>query len=269
MKTSISLWVIFSLFTLPLTMAQAKEKKSTDSAVKSETKSEATPSAESQEKINVDAIKEKYWARGSETEMGVVQNRTYSKAKKFEFGLFSGLVISDPWLNVTSLGFSGGYHFNEYFALHLLYIRHFSGPSSALDIFRNKFVGQGDPNTNPPNFFWGGELTASLLYGKLSVLGKLIIYYDMHATAGLGKTHTENGNYLTPFLGIGQQYFLNKLTSLRLDYRLMPYNEDIIEKANPNMPGYNWGSRINWSNQVTLGITFLFGGQKTTNEFNP
>ena len=40
------------------------------------------------ERVNVDTIKEKYWARGDQSELGVVQNRAYTKAHKWEFGLF-------------------------------------------------------------------------------------------------------------------------------------------------------------------------------------
>ncbi|HTL13265.1 MAG TPA: hypothetical protein VL588_12295, partial [Bdellovibrionota bacterium] len=32
--------------------------------------------------VAVDSIKEKYWARGDQTEIGVVQNRMYSKTHK-------------------------------------------------------------------------------------------------------------------------------------------------------------------------------------------
>jgi hypothetical protein len=42
----------------------------------------ATGDTTNAERVNTEAIKEKYWARGDESEIGVVQNRLYSKANK-------------------------------------------------------------------------------------------------------------------------------------------------------------------------------------------
>ena len=40
----------------------------------------ADPKADVSEKVDVDQIRRRYWARGDETEMGVVQNQTYSES---------------------------------------------------------------------------------------------------------------------------------------------------------------------------------------------
>src|SRR5476649_915658 len=56
------------------------------------------------EHVNVENIKSKYWARGDESELGVVQNRLYSKEHKIEVGVFGGVVATDPFLQVNSVG---------------------------------------------------------------------------------------------------------------------------------------------------------------------
>src|SRR4051812_44581774 len=89
------------------------------------------------EQVNVDSIKEKYWARGNETEVGVVQNRTYSKRGKFEFTLLGGVLYSDPFLTVQTLGGAIGYHLSEYVSAHLFAFNHFTNPSSALTTFQD------------------------------------------------------------------------------------------------------------------------------------
>ncbi|MEK6705956.1 MAG: outer membrane beta-barrel domain-containing protein [Bdellovibrionota bacterium] len=209
------------------------------------------------QQVNIDAIKEKYWARGNETELGVVQNRLYSKESKLEIGSLVGVLSTDPFLSVKCLGIKAGFHFSEYFAANILAWKNFVEPSSALLTFQET-VG-ATTNNNPQRSFIGTELAASLIYGKLSLIGKAIIYYDLHLSAGGGVTATESGNYFTPLIGIGQQIFLSQSVSLRVDYRAMRYTETIIEKVITPKLGQPIGQRVNWTNAVTLGLDFLFG----------
>ncbi len=230
--------------------ANAKDVKSTDSQ---STLDEAQPA-------NVEKIQEKYWANGDESELGVVQNRSFSKSHKFEFGLMSGIVATDPFLNVNNLGFDVGYNFNEYFSLYLIGFKDFVNPSSALTTFQNTIGATTD--NNPPSYYLGTELNASILYGKLSLLGKAILHYDMHLLGGLGLTNTFSGTYFTPSLGLGQQIYLTKSLALRVDYRLMLYNETIIEQVIPTKLGQPVGNRLNFTNSITVGVDFLWGGLK-------
>jgi outer membrane beta-barrel protein len=231
------------------------------------------------EKVNVDSIKEKYWARGDETEMGVVQNRLYSKSGKFEVGLMGGIFMSDPFVNTSSLGGNMGFHFNEYFSLQFVGWKAYSKGSAALDTLRT--VGSGQTtNYNSPNSYLGLEGNASFLYGKLSLVGKSIIYYDMHFALGFGKTSLTSSPYwadgpngaagttvsqsvFTEHLGVGQRFYLSTSTSLRLDYRFMHYNEEIYETIVTPRNGTSTGTRSNWTHSISLGVNFLFGGGKS------
>lgn len=215
------------------------------------------------ERVSTEAIKEKYWARGEESEVGVVQNRLYSKAHHFEASLLGGFDFNDPMLSVYTLGARIGYHFNEYFSMHLIAWKAFSGASSTqTDLLNNKSPDQVGTvlNTNPPQYFVSPEAQWSLLYGKLSVVGKAIIHYDLHFMVGLGAMKTESGTDFSQHLGIGQQFFLSKTSFLNVDYRLVHYNETIVQKVIPTQLGQVIGTRANWSNVITLGVGFLFGG---------
>lgn len=213
--------------------------------------------AQAGEKVNVDSIREKYWARGNESELGVVQNRLYSKERKFEFGTFVGLLSSDPFLSVRSTGLSLGYHFSEYLSVHAFGWKAQWSPSTALQTFQE--IMGATTNFNAPLAFYGAEGSASLLYGKLSLVGQAIIYYDMHVSAGAGITSTESGSNFTPHFGLGQQIYLSQVASLRLDYRVMHYRERIIEKVVDALRGTERGTRTNWTHSISLGITFLIG----------
>ncbi len=209
------------------------------------------------EKVNVDSIKEKYWARGDESELGVVQNRLYSKENKLEIGILGGVISSDPFLNSKKLGGTLGFNLNEYWAFNLIGWKCFVSGSTALKTFEDTLG--ATTNNNPAKFYLGGETVASVLYGKLSLLGKSIIYYDFHLLGGVGVYSTESGNYFTPSIGLGQNVYLSQNFSLRVDYRLQHYEEKIIEKVITPKLGQVVGTRVNWSNTVTLGVSYLFG----------
>lgn len=214
------------------------------------------PASGGAEKVDIEGIKQRYWSQGEDAAVGVVQNRAFSKAKKVQVGLFGGTVISDPFLNTAGLGFTAAYFFDEYFGVGVMGLGHSVSDSSALAEFRR--LNGGDANTNEPKSYFGIEGTASLLYGKLSLIGASIIYYDMHASLGMGATWTESGRYFTPSIGIGQRFYVTKWSSIRFDYRLMPYRERIIEKVVPTERGQYKGSRNNFSNTITLGVDILW-----------
>lgn len=208
------------------------------------------------QKVDVEGIREKYWAQGKESQVGVVQNRIYSKEKKFHLGVYGGLTSSDPFLNTRNLGLGLGYHFSEFVGIQLLRWRSLSKLSDA----HNQLELRGaTANTNFINAYTGLESNVSVMYGKVSLLGELIVYYDLHLIGGLGRTETETGNYLTGTVGIGQQFYLQRSLSLRVDYRLMPFRENLVEKEVPHKMGEIVGSRTNWSNVLMIGVSYLFG----------
>ena len=217
-------------------------------------------SSDENEKVHVDAIKERYWARGDDSELGVVQNRIYTKAGKLEFGAFMGFISSDPFLSVQSFGGSVGWHLSEYLGLRVLGWQTRVSPSSALLTFQE--TRGATTNTNEPKSFLGAEAAGSVLYGKLSLLGKQIIYYDFHLLGGGGVTRTESGSYATPLIGLGQQIYLSKAVSFVVDYRLMAYHENILEKVIPTKLGQVVDERVNWTSALTLGVSILLGGSE-------
>lgn len=204
-------------------------------------------------KVDVDNLKKKYWA-GS-TDLEVVQNRAYSKKGRIGIDLLGGTMISDPFLTTYSLGLEIGYHFNEYLSFHLIAWKDFASDSDASDVLLARNV---IANTNPRSGYYGGEVAWSFIYGKLSLLGSSILYYDLFLLGGLGLTTTETGDNFTPHLGIGQRIFLTQWMSLRVDYRLMYYNEKIINKdPSDGAVGEFKFNRSNFTNAITLGLELL------------
>lgn len=200
-------------------------------------------------------LKTRYWSQGEEGEIGVVQNRTYSKVGKFEFGIMGGVQMNDPFISTQSLGVDLGFHLSEFIAIRLLALKYFSKGSAALSTFEKEL--EATTNTNFLKNYYGAEVAGSLFYGKLSVLGAMIIYYDLYLTAGGGITVTENGNLFTPSLGIGQRFYLNQYLSLKFDYKFSYYKETIVEKQIVTKLGEVVGNRNVLNHSMLLGLEFL------------
>jgi outer membrane beta-barrel protein len=278
MNHDVKTFIVFSgaLLLVLTSSLSALAADSSSSASKSQGAAQASPQASSQgqaqgsdddssgaERVNTQNIKEKYWARGDESELGVVQNRLYSKAGKFEFSLLAGVDFTDPFLSVYTTGARFGYHFNEYFSLHVIGWKAFSSPSSTqTNLLSNKSPDQVGTalNTNAPKYYGGTEAQWSLLYGKLSLLGEKIIHYDFHLMAGVGVMSTDSGTDFEQHVGVGQQFFLGQSSFINVDYRMMHYQETILQQVIPTQLGDPVGTRQNWSSVITVGFGFLFGG---------
>ncbi len=218
--------------------------------------------AHAEEKVDVEKLQEKYWAQGKEAEMGVVQNRRYSKAKRFDLGFQSGILSSDPFLSTHASGLTLGYSFSEFWGFRTLAWKSIAAGSSA----RRALEQTGKKaSTNEPQGYVGAEAVFSPIYGKLSVLGKSIIHYDFHLLGGVGVTFLENPSYpsgLTGHAGLGQQMFLGRNLALQVDYRMMVYREHLREKEIPSRLGEDLGARTNFTHSITLGVNWFFGGPK-------
>ena len=241
-------------------VASAAEKAKTPPAPAQQAVAPGSPADTSgAEEVQIEKIKQKYWAGGDEAQVGVVQNRAFSKAGKWSLGVQTGFLFNDPFLDNKAVAPVIGYHFSEYFAVEVMYWKIWASASSAGD----KLGSPPNPktaNTNPPNAFYGAEALWSIMYGKLSLVGKAIIYYDMHFIAGGGITKTETGNNMTGIVGLGQRFYLGHSTSLRFDYRFVAYNENIVEKEITNKLGQSDGTRWNLGHSLFLGFDFMFGG---------
>jgi outer membrane beta-barrel protein len=207
-----------------------------------------------EERIDVKSLKEKYWAKGEETELRVVQNRAYTRSGKLELGLFLGTVSGDPFLDIKAYGGEVGYHFSESIGVNLLYWKYGASTSSSLATLQAQTGVTA--NTNEPRSYFGGEFTYSPIYGKLSLLGKAIIHYDLFLIGGLGRISTETGSSMTPTLGVGQQIYLTKALALRLDYRWQRFSEQARDKANGT--GNLLAATTTTNGVVTVGLTYLF-----------
>jgi outer membrane beta-barrel protein len=201
------------------------------------------------ERIDVQSMKRRYWTVGNEDLMDVVQNRRYTKKNRWEASVKYGFWSDDAFQDQKSLGFSLGYHLNEFLSLHAFYATISSSNSQAYTAATEAASGV-TPIVNPNKSVMGAEARGSLVYGKLSLLGSKIFYYDLNTSIGLSQHKATDGSSMGYFFGLGQEFFLNKNWFVSVDWRLMFHTD----KFN-NPPLTDRALTTSWI-QIGLGIFF-------------
>src|SRR5687768_12565721 len=64
------------------------------------------------DKLDVQKLEQKYWS-AKDDDFTVVQNRTFSKAKRWYLNTAYGVPINDPFSTGSILGLNVGYYFTE------------------------------------------------------------------------------------------------------------------------------------------------------------
>jgi outer membrane beta-barrel protein len=211
-------------------------------------KAAPAPSLEG-EAVDVSKVTEKYWAQGKDSELGVVQNRKYSNERRFEIDLLTGSLSYDPFQSIANYGGSIGYYFSQYFSVHGIAWRNNVSDSAAYKSLKTE-APTADLFRNTPKSFYGIQFNENFLYGKASLLGKMIIYVDLFLLGGAGVLNSANGNNFAPFFGIGQKIHINRNIVLHLDYRVIGFKETVKNTAGSTQ------TRSNTSDAITFGLGY-------------
>lgn len=206
--------------------------------------------------MDVDSFKEKYWIGEEGADLKVVQNRQYTKNLKLNLQTFAGTISADPFKSNYTAGAGLGFYFTEYLGIHTYYWKLWTFRSDAETVLLNE-TGRG-ANSNRLDHLIGGELSWSILYGKLSLIGKAILHFDLFLIGGAGYLMTENGNTVSPWAGLGQQIFITKWLTFRADWRFMYWRENVIERWTPALLGEKINERNVFASTFTVGLTALF-----------
>ncbi|HEX4922618.1 MAG TPA: outer membrane beta-barrel domain-containing protein [Bdellovibrionales bacterium] len=222
----------------------------------------AAPAAgtELDKKVDITDLEQKYWVP-KDTEFHVVQNRTYTKEKRFAFTLGAGPLINDQYSKAYIYSFTGTYYFNERMGAELTYMAF----DTKHNLMTEEFIGRYGvmPEHNKENSYIGAAFNWIPVYAKLALLDKQIIYFDMSFSAGLGVTTYEQqmtglpsskAQAPTLALDVAQHYFLGKHWALRLDLRNHIFKWDVKNSRTGDLSR----STTNTSNTFSLGLTYYF-----------
>jgi outer membrane beta-barrel protein len=224
------------------------------------------------EKVDISDLENRYWAP-KDTEFSVVQNRLYTKAKRFSVQVGYGSILNDAYNSASNLGVVGNYYFSERQGVELQFFKTFATDSDMVQTFKGR---NGiTPNYNIPQWYLGAGFNWVPIYAKMSLLEKKILYFDMFVTPGIGITNllasrytgafstgvtTSTGNAqnaITLALDVGQQVFLSEQFALRLDLRNHFYQEQIYE-ANTSFGDTVQRTKLTYQGTAILGVTYFF-----------
>jgi outer membrane beta-barrel protein len=220
------------------------------------------------EKIETKTLKKKYLENVEDPSVTVIQNRLYTKSYKLNIGGFYNTVIHDPFLDTTGFGANVGFSISEYFIIEGIYLKFCSQSSkSAVRSVKEQIDSNVVVNVNPFSQLIGGQLLTNIIYGKLSLLSSVILYFDLYLVIGAGKLQTKQTSQVdtsmvqqdifTWWIGIGQQIFITKYLALRIDYRFLPYTENIYKQNTAFIQGNKpIANRSTYGNITTIGVNF-------------
>jgi outer membrane beta-barrel protein len=174
------------------------------------------------------------------------------KANRLELAVRYGFWGNDPFVDQISAGLSLGYHFNELLSVHVGFSTIVAQLSSAAKAYAQASTNGLEPSVNMGRRVINAESKFSLIYGKLSLLGKAIIYYDMNLAVGAAQITSDFTTRFAPEFGLGQQIFLGQNFVFNADYRMLFSSESYNDRSG------NPFSRNVTTNWVILGIGYLF-----------
>lgn len=152
------------------------------------------------------------------SEISVIQKRFMPKTNRVQFNGAITTITNDPFFNTT--GFAGriGYFFSEAWGLEGNYYALSTEDRQTTKELKT-IQGVQTQNLVYPKSFLGLDLVYVPIYGKISLLNKSIIPFDLYFAAGFGSTQTQAGESAgTLHLATGQIFSITKAVGFRWDF---------------------------------------------------
>ena len=194
----------------------------------------------------------------------VVQNRKYTKARRFEAVLGGGLGVGEPYRSRTAFIPRGIFYFSEHWGIEG--IAGFMSNAENDDFLGLKSVSSTVPTVRDVQQFTGGSLVWLPFYGKLNTFNRLF-YFDWYFSFGINQLKSEidlntsntgaarilEDTYTGIHWGTGMKFFVNRNFGVRLDYLALYY------KAPSMITGAVDGIEDTYDNHfLTVGLSYTF-----------
>ena len=189
------------------------------------------------DKVDITDLENKYWAP-KDTDFSVVQNRTYSKERKFMLAPQWGGPINDAYSEGSIGGLTANYFWSERMGVQATFLQaDLVNNNATNDIGELSQVSGAAPDHGKLTGYLGVGINIVPFYAKMSFWGKRIIYFDMAFTPTLGMTsydqQMEGGNKsksaLTYGLDVTQYFFFAKWFAVRVDLKNQFYTQEVVK----------------------------------------
>lgn len=259
------------LVTLFVVSAAPAWGQSKDSKSKSK-EATAAPTTDDRgsDKLDLKNLEDKYWS-AKDTDFTVVQNRTYTKAKRFFASFSYGPMLNDPYSIGRMTDVSAGYYFSERWGIELAYEQGSLSNNHATSQFidANGFA----PNYNRFQNYKSVNVMFVPFYAKMSFMDKKIVYFDIQFSAGVGQMGyqiqtttgplgslvdaSENKSTFGYNFDVTQQLFFSQHMALRLDIKNQWSKQDEKRYA-PAGGAADLGTRDHQDTTILLGLNIFF-----------
>lgn len=194
----------------------------------------------------------------------VVQNRKYTKARRFEVVLDAGIGVGEPYRSRTAFIPRGVLYFNEHWGIEGL--AGFMSNAENDDFNNLKQVSSTIPSVRDVQQFAGGSIVWLPFYGKLNTFNRLF-YFDWYLSLGLNQVKSEidlntsstgaprvqEDSYFGVHWGSGMKFFVTKNFGVRLDYLALYYKAPIALRGVIDTVEDTFDNHF-----LTMGLSFTF-----------
>lgn len=255
--------------------SKAKVEAGSEEAAVSKKKKRITP-----KKVDVKNLEKKYWAP-KDGKFKVVQNRTYTKTKRFHLSVLPSLMLNEEFGEGFGVSAALGYYFTDRWGLEAEY----QFVSLDDNDLQNAVIDlEGFANSSRVTGYYGVTGKFMPLYAKMSWLGSRIVYFDLSfgvsaglinyqprrvATIGASPVTADLGDQLSAFafgFEVSQSFYLSKKLLIRADYKQRFFNEEVFRGTGTDVSNPVSGvpaevkveDRIQDSISLNLGLTYIF-----------
>ncbi len=222
---------------------------------------QASPPPVSSDKLDVSDLEKKYWS-AKDTDFSVVQNRAYSKAKRWAFAAMYGPVVNDPYSEGFSYNLSLQYYLDERSGIEIQYLKSITKDNNAVNVFNNDYGTR--PDFDRTISYYGVNYNWVPIYAKMSLMNTKILYFDMAFSPGVGITQYEQQRFNASSVGksaptfslnITQHFFLSNNFAIRGEFQNRWFNEDVISYKTPFN---NLRTEFSHDTNLLFGIDYFF-----------
>ncbi len=161
-------------------------------------------------------------------DIAVIQKRYLPKTHRFEISGLGFTNLNNPFFNNLGFGAKGTYHFSENIGIEG--VANWFGVAArqvTKDLEEKALVDAA--NTVTARSFLGVAAKWSPVYGKISLMNKSIIPFDLSFSAGGGLTKTDvSGGEPTLHLGTSQNFAMSKAWAFRWDIMWNLYQANTV-----------------------------------------
>lgn len=208
-----------------------------------------------------------------------IKNRRINHAKKLEFNLLSGMVMSEALYDPFHFGASLTYHLDNTRAIHIIGAVYGNGLQDRAKQLRDGEVVSDSPGCTVPGdpgcldfdasqaptkeFLLAAHYQYNAYYGKISLSKENVMNLTLSGLIGggfymIGSTPAPTFNF-----GISQRLYFTKKLALRVDLMFSLYNgidltsSDQLQTDTPAPDESDFDSAILFDSSIMLGLSFL------------